>query len=412
LFRYIFLHFTEAVMSAFYQMFPCRLHRVNILMIMLLFCTWGQDVNAKFMTHLSNGLEFPLIGLGTGGQLKENTIKSALQIGYKLIDSGQVDAWYLEDEVARAIKKEDHEALFITTKIHPRDFSKAKEMIWKSHATFGINRIDAVLIHAPRCWDQNICPKNWNGDWRKIWPILEWFYEQKCGQERCVRAIGVSNFRIQEMKELLEIAKIKPHLVQNYNDPFHQDREVLNFCKEHDIQYQAFSSLGAQWPRQIGYNPVFQNEELKKIATELNRSVAQVVLRWQLSLGIAVIPRSRKENRLQENFDLNFDLSDAHINSINNLDGKVNQASANEQLTLVFNNRAKEDITIKYKGTVQAQLPGGESVRIRSYNGHRFTINVGDSAIGVIEAKASRGRIQQHHISQRDVDAIINKSEL
>ena len=86
-------------MSAFYQMFPCRLHRVNILMIMLLFCTWGQDVNAKFMTHLSNGLEFPLIGLGTGGQLKENTIKSALQIGYKLIDSGQVDAWYLEDEV-------------------------------------------------------------------------------------------------------------------------------------------------------------------------------------------------------------------------------------------------------------------------------------------------------------------------
>lgn len=113
-------------------------------------------------------------------------------------------------------------------------------MIWKSHGTFGINRIDAVLIHAPRCWDQNICPKNWNGDWKEIWPILEWFYEQKCGQERCVRAIGVSNFRIQEMEELLEIAKIKPHLVQNYNDPFHQDREVVNFCKEHDIQYQAF----------------------------------------------------------------------------------------------------------------------------------------------------------------------------
>lgn len=101
------------------------------------------------------------------------------------------------------------------------------------------------------------------------------------------------------------------------------------------LEFLFLSSLGAQWPRQIGYNPVFQNEELKvswffliksfieKIATELDRSVAQIVLRWQLSLGIAVIPRSRKENRLQENFDLNFDLSDAHINSINNLDGKL-----------------------------------------------------------------------------------------
>jgi len=402
----------QTVMSAISQLLQCRPHWLYILIVTLSFCTRSLDVNTRFMTKLSNGLDFPLVGLGTGGQLKENTIKTALQIGYKLIDSGQVDAWYLEDEVAQAIKEEDHNALFITTKIHPRDFAKAKEMIWKSHATFGIDRIDAVLIHAPRCWDQNICPQNWNEDWREIWPILEWFYEKKCGKERCVRAIGVSNFRIQEMQELLRIAKIKPHLVQNYNDPFHQDRVVVNFCMEHGIQYQAFSSLGAQWPRQIGYNPVFQNEKLKEISTELNRSVAQVVLRWQLSLGIAVIPRSRKETRLLENFDLDFDLSDGHINTINKLDGKVNQASAKEQLTLVFNNRAKENITIKYKEKVQAQLPGGESIRIRSYDGHRFTIYVGESAIGVIQANASRGRIQQHHISQRDVDAFVNKSEL
>lgn len=115
-----------------------------------------------------------------------------------------------------------------------------------------------------------------------------------------VKSIGVSNFGLEDLHELLSISSIPPAVVQNFMDPFHQDAEVRRFCKERGIAYMAFSLFGTQRSN----NEVMENSVISRIAAKHSKSVANVILSWALQNDVVVIPRSRNAQRIKENMSL------------------------------------------------------------------------------------------------------------
>jgi len=116
------------------------------------------------------------------------------------------------------------------------------------------------------------------------------------------------------------VATVKPHIVQSWMDPLQQARQLRQLCKRNNVQFQAYSTLGTQ--HRTGINPVMRHPTLNQIAEELGRPVAQIILRWAVQSGAAVIPRSTKRTRMAANLALaDFELSNAHMMVIDSLDG-------------------------------------------------------------------------------------------
>ena len=271
---------------------------------------------------LSSGALMPMVGFGCAGQLGRTTLGHALAAGYMLFDTAQATEWYAEPELGAAIRASNvsRESLFLTSKLHPRDLGEQSTLkaFPRSLASLGTSYLDAFLLHYPRCFG-NLCgPTPAEGTWRDSWRALESLYER--GE---VRAIGVSNFGADELKELIGLARVKPHIVQSWMDPLHQERPVREVCRQHGILFQAYSTLGTQWAGQgVKFNPVLRHPVLARIAAEVGRSAAQVALRWAVQHGVAVIPRSSKPSHMAASLALfDFGLTDEHMRDIDNLDG-------------------------------------------------------------------------------------------
>lgn len=271
---------------------------------------------------LSSGALMPMVGFGCAGQLGRTTLGHALAAGYMLFDTAQATEWYAEPELGAAIRASNvsRESLFLTSKLHPRDLGEQSTLkaFPRSLASLGTSYLDAFLLHYPRCFG-NLCgPMPAEGTWRDSWRALESLYER--GE---VRAIGVSNFGADELKELIGLARVKPHIVQSWMDPLHQERPVREVCRQHGILFQAYSTLGTQWAGQgVKFNPVLRHPVLARIAAEVGRSAAQVALRWAVQHGVAVIPRSSKPSHMAASLALfDFGLTDEHMRDIDNLDG-------------------------------------------------------------------------------------------
>jgi len=185
---------------------------------------------------------------------------------------------------------------------------------------FQTDYIDLYLIHFPRCWDALCGNRQPEGTWQDSWRAFEDSY--KAGK---VKAIGISNFELEELQELVDLAKVKPAVLQSWFDPFHQARNLVNFCKKNDIHFQAYSSLGTQWQaRGWSRNPVFGDTTLQQIANTHNKTVAQVVIRWVLQQGISVIPRSNSRDHIFANLNVfDFSLSEEDMTKIDQLDGSL-----------------------------------------------------------------------------------------
>lgn len=281
---------------------------------------------------LNNGVLMPLIGFGTAG-LGGNSlqaVQSALDIGFRHIDTAQAREWYREDLVGAALAtwlKDNgipRENLFLTTKIHPRHFGRTTtlDVFANSLSDLHTMYLDLVLLHYPYCWG-NLCGSiQPEGSWRDAWRALEDLHT--AGK---ARAIGVSNFNTAEMRKLLEHAEVMPQVLQIHIDPLAQNRQLMKFSQEEGIQVEAYSSLGTQWGL-VGpdhHNPVLSHPVLQEIARELNRTVAQVVLRWLLQLKVAVIPRSTNATHQREALlgVKEFELQPRHMEAISALDGTL-----------------------------------------------------------------------------------------
>lgn len=255
---------------------------------------------------LNNGLKMPKLGLGvyqiTDELACRNTVESALDIGYRLIDTAQ--AYHNEKFVGDAIKQSNipREELFITTKLWLADtgYKSTIKAFENSLKKLGLDYLDLYLIHQPI------------GDYYGSWKAMEELYEQGL-----IKAIGVANFMPDRLMDLICNNKILPAIDQVEVNPFCQRQIDEIMMKEKNVQMQSWG------PFAEGRNNIFQNEVLEKIANKYQKFIAQIILRWLLQRNIVCIPKSVRIERLKENFNVfDFKLSNEDMNLISTLDTK------------------------------------------------------------------------------------------
>jgi len=255
---------------------------------------------------LNNGVEMPILGFGvyqmTDANECERSVYDALTTGYRLIDTA---ASYLNEEaVGRAIKRSGvpREEIFITTKLWVQDtgYEKTKKAFEKSLQRLQLDYLDLYLIHQPF------------GDIYGSWRAMEEKY-----REGKIRAIGVSNFQMDRLIDLIIHNDVVPAVNQVETHPFCQQIEGADFMKENGVQIESWG------PFAEGRNNLFQNEVLVSIAQKYNKSVAQVVLRWLIQREVVVIPKSVHKERIVENINVfDFELSQEDMGTIAELDMK------------------------------------------------------------------------------------------
>ncbi|WP_125771471.1 aldo/keto reductase [Companilactobacillus furfuricola] len=258
---------------------------------------------------LNNGIEMPQLRFGVFqitdlAQCKQ-AVLDAINSGYRLIDTAA--AYQNETAVGEAIKESgvDREDLFITSKLWVSDFTyeKAKQGIDTSLKNLGLDYLDMYLLHQPY------------GDTIGAWKALE-----EANEAGKIRAIGVSNFYADQMKDLELSSHIKPVVNQIEVNPWYQQVSEVEFNQREDIAVEAWA------PFAEGKHDLFTNETLKSIGEKYGKSNGQVVLRWLLQRGIVVIPKSVHVERMKENIDVfDFSLSDDEMSIIREMDRNESQ---------------------------------------------------------------------------------------
>ena len=253
---------------------------------------------------LNNGTEMPMVGFGVFQVSDEDTEKAvlaALNAGYRLLDTAAV--YGNEAGVGRAIKASGipREEIFVTTKLwiqRENGYENTKKALEDSLNRLGLDYVDLYLMHQPF------------GDVHEQWRAMEDLY--KAGK---ARAIGVSNFHMDRLMDLITCHEIVPAVNQIETHPFYQRDAEIAFHQELGVVQQAWAPLAE------GKFEIFSNPILTQIAQKHGKSVAQVILRWLNQRGVAIIPKSVKVERMLENreiFDFTLDEQDlAKIATLN-----------------------------------------------------------------------------------------------
>lgn len=252
---------------------------------------------------LYNGVPMPWLGLGTfksamGGDV-EQAVRWALELGYRHIDTATI--YGNEAGIGQAIRQSGvpRQDLFITTKLWNSDqgFDATLRAYDASLKRLGLDYIDLYLVHWPV-----------QGKFPDTWKALEKLYADKR-----VRAIGVSNFLVHHLKELLATAQVVPMVNQVEFHPFLLQPALLEYCRQQKIVVEAWGPL---FRGDVGKMAEFQN-----LATKYGKSVPQLLLRWDLQHGVVTIPKSTKRERIQANAELfDFEISPEDMAAIDRLD--------------------------------------------------------------------------------------------
>lgn len=254
--------------------------------------------------RLNNGVFMPAVGLGvfqiTDGKECETAVLAALKAGYRLIDTAA--AYGNEEAVGAAIQASGipREEIFVTTKLWVQDagYETARQAFSRSLERLGLTWIDLYMLHQPF------------GDYYGAWRAME----DLCREGR-IRALGVCNFEADRLADLALCSSIPPAVDQIELHPYFQEREVTAAAREYGVAVQAWSPLGK------GQQGILEDEVISRIAKIHVKTAAQVILRWHLQQGVAVIPKSIHEERIRENFDLwDFSLTDGEMEEIRALE--------------------------------------------------------------------------------------------
>jgi diketogulonate reductase-like aldo/keto reductase len=248
---------------------------------------------------LADGNEVPLLGLGVwqvpDGRECEDAVRWALEAGYRHIDTAQ--AYGNERSVGRALRNSGvpRDEVFITTKFQPRR-KDAEAEAQRSLERLGVERVDLYIIHWPRSG-----------------PTWAWDGMQRARERGYARSIGVSNFSLGELDELLAVADTPPMINQVQFSPFEYRRALLAGCEERGVAIEAYSPLGTG--RHVG------DDRVRRIADRLGRTAAQVLIRWCLQRDLVVLPKSTHRERIEENAQVfDFTLSDDDMAALDALD--------------------------------------------------------------------------------------------
>ena len=267
---------------------------------------------------LNNGVKMPQLGYGVYQVTKEECercVLDALEVGYRAIDTAQ--SYFNEAEVGDAIEKSsvDRKDIFLTTKvwIEHYGYEAAKASVLKSMEKLKTDYIDLVLLHQPFA------------DYYGAYRALEDLYE-----EGKLRAIGVSNFYPDRLVDIASFARIKPMVNQIETHPLNQQIEAHKWLEKYGVIHEAWAPFGE------GRGNMFSNPVLQEIGSKYNKTVAQVILRWQLQRGIVVIPKSTHKERMAENLNVfDFTLTDADMQSIAALDTQTSSFFSHQDPAMV-----------------------------------------------------------------------------
>ncbi|XP_017775979.1 PREDICTED: aldose reductase-like [Nicrophorus vespilloides] len=287
---------------------------------------------------LNNGNEMPAIGLGTyksSAEQLEKAIEDAIDCGYRHFDC----AWFYGNEavIGKAIKSKINEGvvkreeLFITSKLwnNFHDRKNVMPTLKETLASLNLSYIDLYLIHWPFAFKEDV----------SLWPVSEgktaysdvdyletWAALEECVALGLVRNVGVSNFNSEQIGRVLEVAKIRPVVNQVECNPNFNQKKLIEFCKGEGIVVTAYCPLGrSENAGMPGFpEPTIYDPKVAEIAETHNKTAAQVVLNYLLTLGVCVIPKSVTKSRILENFDIfDFELSEEEVQYLDSCNKNV-----------------------------------------------------------------------------------------
>lgn len=260
-----------------------------------------SDINGTFTLH--NGVNMPYLGLGVfqskDGPEVVNAVRWALEAGYRHIDTAAV--YNNEKGVGQGIRdsKLDRNDIFLVSKVWNSDqgYESTLKAFDASLKRLQTDYLDLYLVHWPV-----------SGKYKETWRALEYLYS-----EGRVRAIGVSNFLKHHLEDVMLSAETVPMVNQMEFHPYLVQQELLDFCIQNTIQYEAWS------PLMQGH--IFDLDPIRKLAQKYEKSVAQIVLRWDLQKGVVTIPKSVHKDRIIANADIfDFELSPIDMTLLDSLD--------------------------------------------------------------------------------------------
>lgn len=252
---------------------------------------------------LSNGIKMPAVGIGTflmTPEQAEDAVFTALTNGYRMIDTA--NAYMNERAVGRGMKRSGiaREDIFLSTKIWASEYEK-ENAVEKSLELLDVDYIDLLYIHQP------------SGNYMAGYRLLE-----KAYKEGKIKAIGISNFHDEKLEHLLAECEIKPHVIQLEEHPYFSDTKTLNMLKPYGVKLMAWYPLG-HGDKALLEEPIFT-----ALAEKYNKTTAQIILRWHVQKGTAVIPGSTNPVHIKENADIfDFSLTEAEMQQINSLNKNV-----------------------------------------------------------------------------------------
>lgn len=266
--------------------------------------------NCYFTLH--DGVKIPKIGFGTWqipeGEICYNSVLEALKVGYRHIDTAQV--YGNELSVGRAIRDSGlkRSEVFVTTKVSAniKNYEEAKESIFKSLEVLNLEYIDLLLIHNARPWHDKTSDKTYFEENLSVWKAMKELQDQGL-----VRSIGVSNFKVKDLENLISKSGIVPTMNQiRYLIGDTQD-EIVNYCNEKGIIIEAYSPLGT--------GKLLGNDKVEKIAKKYNKTLPQIAIRFCLENNILPLPKSVTPKYIKENFEIDFEISKEDMDYLNSL---------------------------------------------------------------------------------------------
>ncbi|KIR03610.1 oxidoreductase of aldo/keto reductase family, subgroup 1 [Lachnospiraceae bacterium TWA4] len=255
---------------------------------------------------MNNGLKIPKLGLGTwfiDDDKVAEAVRQAVKIGYRNFDTAQ--AYGNEAGVGEGIRtcKVSREELFVGSKVtaEHKSYEEAKKSIDETLEKMGLTYLDMMIIHSPQPWmEVNQSENRYFAENKEVWRALEDAVE--AGK---VRSIGISNFDVEDMKNILEDCRIKPAVNQFLTHISNTNFEVIDFCQKNDILVEAYSP--------VAHGEMLKNEAVADMAKKYGITVPQLCIRYTIQLDCVSLPKTANPDHMKSNAELDFVISDADM---------------------------------------------------------------------------------------------------
>ena len=261
---------------------------------------------------LNNGVKIPKLALGTW-KIPDNEVaapvKNALKMGYRHIDTAQ--AYHNEKGVGQGIKDSgiSRDQIFINSKVEAeiKNYQEAKKSIDETLTRMDLDYLDMMIIHNPQPWKE----VNQSDDRHFEGNLETWRALTDAMKEGKLRAIGVSSFQPKDLQNLIDNSDVKPMVNQILCHIGATPKKLINFCQEHDIVVESFSP--------VAHGEALTNNTIKSMAEKYQVSVAQLCIRYDWQLNTVVLPKSVNPEHMKQNSELNFEISDVDMKTLENI---------------------------------------------------------------------------------------------